>query len=136
MRLKLNRIGEPFVLRTSSENGGSILFDASEDIGGTSKGVRPMQALASSLAACSSIDVLNILKKQRENVTEYEVDILANRTDAIPSVFDTIHLIFKLKGVSQESAERAVSLSMNKYCSVTKMLEKSCEITYSVSLIK
>lgn len=134
MELTLKRIKEPFQLEATNEQGNSIQYDASESIGGKGEGIRPMEALASSLAACSSIDVLLILKKQKQSPTDYEVSIEAQRSEEVPSIFTNIHLIFKLKGVKRQNAVRAVELSMTKYCSVVKMLEQSCEITYSVEL--
>lgn len=136
MELTLKRTKEPFQLLAANEGGNSILFDASENIGGEGGGIRPMEALASSLAACASIDVLLILKKQKQIPSHYEVLIQAERADVVPSVFSRIHLIFKLKGVKKENADRAVELSMTKYCSISKMLEKAFNITYSIELDK
>ena len=134
MELTLKRIKEPFQLEATNDEGNSIQFDASESIGGASAGIRPMEALASSLAACSSIDVLHMLRKQKQIPTAYEVNIEAQRSEDVPSIFTNIHLNFKLKGVEKLKAERAVELSMTKYCSIVKMLEKACNITYSVEL--
>lgn len=136
MKLNLNRIETPFVLEVSNEDGAKLIFDASPDIGGHNKGLRPMQGLAASLAACSSIDVLFILRKQQIEPEEYGVEIDAKRKeDEVPAVFESIHLKFKFKGVPKEKAERAVELSVTKYCSVSRMLENSVEITSSVELI-
>jgi putative redox protein len=137
MKMKLKRIGEPFYLQAMSENGNTIEFDASPSIGGTDKGVRPTEALASSLAACSSVDVLMILEKQKLVPADYEVDIQVHRKDEVPAVFESIHLEFQIKGdIPLDRIERAVDLSINKYCTVAKMLEKSLEITSSISLNK
>ena len=137
MKLYLNRIEEPFVLQVSNEDGAKIVFDGSPDIGGKNKGLRPMQGVAASLAACSSIDVLYILRKQKLVPELYEVEINAKRKeDEVPAVFESIHLKFKFKGVPIDKAERAVELSVSKYCSVSRMLEHSVEITSSVELIK
>lgn len=123
-------------MEVQSEEGLKITFDAKESIGGEGFGIRPMQGVAASLAACSSIDVLYILKKQKLEPEEYEVEIDAKRKeDTVPAVFESIHLSFKLKGVPLDKAERAVELSVTKYCSVSRMLEHSVEITSSVSLI-
>jgi uncharacterized OsmC-like protein len=87
MKLKLERIEEPFVMELSNSSGNKCLLDANPSIGGKDKGFRPMEILAGSLAACASIDVLNILKKQRLEIRHYRVEINANRKDAIPSPF-------------------------------------------------
>ena len=135
MNIVLNRLQAPFVLQATNETGNSIQFDASESIGGKGEGIRPMEALASSLAACASIDILLILKKQKSEPESYQVEIKAERVDTVPAIFKSIHLIFKFKGVDLDKAKRAVELSMTKYCSVTKMLEKSCEITFETEVL-
>lgn len=93
-----------------------------------------MELLIMGLGGCSSMDVLSILTKQRVVVDDYEVNITAERdTDNVPSLFTNIHVEFVFKGqVDRAKAERAVNLSMDKYCSVTKILEKSAEITHSI----
>ena len=72
-------------------------MDASESIGGENLGMRPMEVLASSLAGCSSIDILNILYKQKQNVEDYSVELEGKRSDELPGVFTDIHLKIKLK---------------------------------------
>lgn len=136
MKLKLSRKASPFLMEAVNEDGHSIVFDAKADIGGSNKGIRPMEGLASSLAACSSIDVIHILRKQRIEPEIYEVQIEAKRREnQVPAVFEKIHLIFKMKGVPQEKAKRAVDLSVEKYCSISKMLETTVEITTTIELI-
>ena len=136
MKLTMTRIGEPFHLEATTELGQKVQFDASPKIGGTDQGIRPTEALAASLAACSSIDVLYMLKKQRIVPEVYDVDIeVLRKEDEVPAVFESIHLKFKLKGVPLNKAERAVELSINKYCTVSKMLESSVSITSSIELI-
>ncbi|MCB9224081.1 MAG: OsmC family protein [Crocinitomicaceae bacterium] len=137
MKLELNRVQEPFQFELSNEDGAIIKIDAKEDIGGSGQYFRPMQLLAGSLAGCTSIDVLLILGKQKLVPVDYQVEVQAERVEEHPQVFKSIHLIFKLKGeLPEEKVKRAVDLSMTKYCSVTKMLEKACEITYSIELNK
>lgn len=110
-------------------------MDATPDIGGENAGLRPMQVLASSLAGCSSIDILNILYKQKQQIDDYQVEIKAERADTIPKVFTHIHLIINIKGkVDVEKAQRAADLSFEKYCSVSKMLEPTCKISYEVNV--
>ena len=108
-------------------------MDATEKIGGKNKGMRPMEVLAGSLAGCMSIDVLLILQKQRQEVTFYEVNVDANRKDAVPAVFETIYLVFSFNPeVDLEKAAAAVKLSHEKYCSVSASLNPNIHIQTEV----
>ena len=112
-------------------------MDAGENIGGHNKGVRPMQMLIMGLGGCSAIDVVLILKKQRQVIENFEISIDAEREkDKEPALWENIEVHFKLKGqIDKEKAERAVQLSMEKYCSVSKTLEiAGAKISYKVSV--
>ena len=133
MKLELKLIESPFVLEVKNEAGISIKMDATEKIGGKNKGMRPMEVLAGSLAGCMSIDVLLILQKQRQEVTFYEVNVDANRKDAVPAVFETIYLVFSFNPeVDLEKAAAAVKLSHEKYCSVSASLNPNIHIQTEV----
>lgn len=135
MQLKMKRVNNAFHFQTENESGQILNMDASPEIGGENAGLRPMQVLASSLAGCSAIDILNILYKQKQAVEDFTVNIEAKRADTIPAIFTNIHLKINIKGkVDLQKAERAAQLSFEKYCSVSKMLEGNCEITYEVSV--
>jgi len=120
-----------------NEEGISVEMDGSPEIGGEGKGMRPMQLLLTSLGGCSSIDVLLILKKQKQVVEEFEVIVEGDREKIRDySIFKTITLHFKIKGnVDLAKVEKAVQLSMEKYCSVAKTLEPTAKITYKITLI-
>jgi putative redox protein len=136
MKIALHRNNDKFHFTAKSESGATIDFDASESIGGENLGMRPMEVLASSLAGCSSIDILNILYKQKCHVTDYNISVEAQRSEELPGVFTHIHLNVELTGdIPLEKAQRAADLSFGKYCSVSKMIEGVCEITYSVTVI-
>jgi putative redox protein len=113
-----------------TQSGHSITFDASaEHVEGSS----PMEAVLTALCACTSVDVVSILEKKREPVTGLTVSADAEQAGEPPRVFTRIHLTYRIKGkVTTAAAERAVSLSKNKYCSVSQMLEKAVEISYSI----
>ncbi|MEO9533135.1 MAG: OsmC family protein [Crocinitomicaceae bacterium] len=135
MEILLQRIKGMFGFEATNEAGANLRLDAKAAIGGENFGFRPMEALASSLAGCASIDVLLILKKQRIEPVNFEVKIDAKRSDDVPAVFTSIHLDFLLEGsLEKDKVERAVSLSLEKYCSVAKILEPTCVITYSIQL--
>jgi uncharacterized OsmC-like protein len=136
MKIALQRNNDKFHFTAKSETGATIAMDASESIGGENLGMRPMELLASSLAGCSSIDILNILYKQKITVQDYQVSVDAKRSDELPGIFTAIHLTIEMKGdIPIEKAQRAADLSFGKYCSVSKMIEEVCDITYSVVII-
>ena len=121
-----------------NEEGNTIEMDGSPAIGGVGKGARPMQVLLMSLAGCSSIDVINILNKQKQKVDDYNVEVTAERREGeVPSLFKTIHLHYILKGdLDEKKVERAIVLSADKYCSVSKILEPTAEITWGFEVRK
>jgi putative redox protein len=136
MKIEISRLSGDYHLKSTNEDGQSVETDASPAIGGTDKGMRPMQLLLSALGSCSSIDVILILKKKRQNLRDIKVTVSGEReTGAIPEVFKTIHVHYELFGeVEAEKAERAIQLSMEKYCSVTRMVEKVATISWSYHL--
>jgi putative redox protein len=133
MKITVNRLEAPFYLEARNEEGNSLTLDASPDIGGTGRGFRPMQTLLAGLGGCSAIDVVVILQKSRQPLDDIQVEIEGHRQEGVePSLFETIHVTYKLKGgFTDEAAQRAVDWSMNKYCSVAKTLEKTATITWS-----
>ena len=113
-----------------TQSGQSITFDAN---GEHTAGPSPMEAVLAALCACTSVDVVSILEKKREPVTGLTVSADAEQAGEPPRVFTRIHLTYRIRGkVTAAAAERAVSLSKNKYCSVSQMLEKAVEIDYSI----
>lgn len=113
-----------------SQSGHAITFDASAD---HAAGPSPMEAVLAALCACTSVDVVSILQKKREAITGLTVSAQAEQAPAPPRVFTRIHLVYRISGnVTKKAAEDAVALSENKYCSVSKMLEKAVEIDYSI----
>ncbi|OED35583.1 peroxiredoxin [Chromatiales bacterium (ex Bugula neritina AB1)] len=120
-----------------SGSGHSVVLDGSPEHGGRNLGVRPMENLLISLGGCSAFDVILILKKARQDILDCEVLIDAVRADAVPAVFSKINMRFLVTGnsLSSKRVERAVSLSVEKYCSVAKMLEESVQITHEVEII-
>lgn len=138
MKVVIERVNQAVHLKATNSTGVSFSMDGSPEIGGENLGMRPMEVLLSSMAGCSSMDVLSILKKMREEVEEYKVEISGERdTTQVPAVFTSIHIHFILKGqLTEKNVEKAVSLSMEKYCSVSKMLEKAATITHSFTIVE
>ncbi|HLP54143.1 MAG TPA: OsmC family protein [Fluviicola sp.] len=130
MKLNLHLEEQPFVLNLTNSEGLVTTIDASPEIGGKNRGMRPMQLLAGSLASCMSIDILLILKKQRIVVEKYEVEINAKRAEGVPSPFESIELTFGVDaGVPLEKLGNAVKLSHEKYCSVSASINPSIRVT-------
>ncbi len=121
-----------------SGSGHSVVLDGSPEHGGRNLGVRPMEMVLLGLGGCTAFDVVLMLQKSRQNVIDVEVSLDAVRAAEIPQVFTEIKAHFKIWGkeLSAKHVERAVNLSADKYCSATKMLEKSAEITYSWEIIE
>lgn len=122
--IHLKQVDQDYQFVTTDEAGQTITMDIPEDQGGHGNGVRPMQALLSALGGCSGVDIVMILKKQKETIENLEMEIHGERAvGKEPALWETIHVVFKLKGsMSKERAEKACSLSMDKYCSVAATL--------------
>lgn len=136
MKINIKRLNDNFHMEASNEDGNVLHMDGSPDIGGEGKGMRPMQLLLAAVGGCSAIDVILILKKQKQIIESFEVEVEGEREKIEDySLFRDICLNFKIKGeVDFEKAERAVKLSMEKYCSVSKTLEPTAKISYKVTL--
>jgi putative redox protein len=133
--IQLSRVHGDFGFEATDENGHTIKMDSSPESGGLDYGVRPMQSLLMALGGCSAIDVISILKKQRQDVVDYKMTISGEREKGKePSLWQTVHVKFQLYGdIDKDKAERAVDLSINKYCSVAATLMKAgAKITTSV----
>ncbi|WP_296934620.1 OsmC family protein [uncultured Marinobacter sp.] len=113
--------------KATSGSGHSVQLDGPPDHGGENLGPRPMEMLLMGLGGCSAFDVMSILKKSRQDVTACHAELEAERADAIPAVFTRIHLHFVVTGrnLKENLVKRAVSLSAEKYCSASIMLEQA-----------
>ncbi len=137
IKIELARVDNDFNFEAVNDSGNKILLDGAPADGGHNRGMRPMQTLLAAMGGCSAIDVISILRKQREELKDIKITVTGEREkDAVPSLYTEVHAHFKLFGnLNKEKAEKAVSLSIEKYCSVAKTLEKNAKITYSVEVI-
>ena len=137
MRIEINRLNDAFWMEAVNEGGNKVHIDASPDIGGTDHGFRPMQLLLAALGGCSTIDIISILKKQKQELEDIKITVNGEREkDAVPSLFTEVHVHFILYGkLDSEKVKKAVSLSVEKYCSVAKTLEKTAKVTHSFEII-
>ncbi len=131
MKAEVKWIGEELFMGTS-ESGHTIVLDANAGALAPS----PLENVLISLGACSSVDVVSILEKARQDVTGCKVEIQATRVDSVPKLFSDIHLHFVIEGneVNEKHVERAVNLSADKYCSVALMLNKAVNITHDFEI--
>ncbi|MTI89608.1 MAG: OsmC family protein [Balneolaceae bacterium] len=137
MNISVNWLGTDQHMEATNEEGGSIRMDGTTSIGGLEGGMSPMQLLLAGIGGCSSIDVLSILSKQKQEVEKLDVEVKADKqkVENSFSVFKTIHMHFILEGdLNPKKVERALKLSITKYCSVSKALEKSSEISYDYEI--
>lgn len=118
-------------------SGHAVMMDGAPEYGGRNIGTRPMEMLLIGLAGCTGFDVVQILKKGRESVTGCEVEVEAERATEDPKVFTRIHIAYRVsgRGLSQAKAERAVTLSKEKYCSASIMLGATAEMTTSLTVV-
>lgn len=136
MKIQLERKNAHFHFEGKNESGNVLNMDANPSIGGEGKGVRPMEMLLMALGGCSGIDVVSILRKQKQEVRSFSISVDGEReAGKEPSLFRIIHVVFTLGGeLDPVKVKRAVELSMEKYCSVGKTLEATAKITYEICL--
>jgi putative redox protein len=120
-----------------SGSGHSVVMDGAPEAGGRNLGIRPMEMLLLGLGGCTAFDVVSILQKSRQPVSDCEVEIEAERADSVPKVFTSIHIHFIVsgRGLDESRVDRAVNLSADKYCSASRMLEKAATITHDFEVV-
>jgi len=121
-----------------SGSGHSVVMDGAESQGGRNMGIRPMEMLLLGLGGCASFDVMSMLKKSRQQVTDCRAEVEAERVDAVPAVFSKIHLHFVVTGneLKETQVKRAVELSAEKYCSASIMMDAAgIEMSHSYELV-
>jgi putative redox protein len=119
-----------------SGSGHTVTMDGSPDVGGRELAARPMEMVLIGMGGCTAIDVVSMLRKQRQDISDVVVELAAERADDYPKVFTKVTVIYRVrgKGLNRALVERAVSLSDAKYCSATAMIRKSAEIAHEVVL--
>jgi len=130
---------EDVMFVAESGTGHAIVLDGAPESGGRNMGMRPMELMALSVGSCSSYDVVTILKKARQQITSCEAEVTAERVDATPAVFESIHLHFKVSGteLSAKQVERAIELSADKYCSASIMLKNAgVKVTHDFEIVE
>ena len=136
IKIRVERVDDAFHFVGTNDRGNEVHMDTGIDEGGNGNGAGPMQLLIMGMGGCSGIDILSILKKARQKVTSFAVDLEAERAEGvIPSLYTKIHAHYTLEGdVDPAKVERAIALSLEKYCSVSKTLELTATITSSFTV--
>ena len=121
-----------------SDSGHAIVMDGPPDIGGENLGARPMEILLLGMAGCTMIDVVSTLEKMRENLSDCQAKVSADRGEEYPKVFTNIHVyfIFRGKNLNPSKVDKAIKLSAEKYCSASIMLGKTAVITHDFEIIE
>lgn len=121
----------------STANEHLIKLDTTTEGGGNNTGMSPKQMLLAAIAGCSGMDVVGILDKMKASYSSLEIIAEAEQTDTHPKVFKFIHLIYKSNIIEEhfEKLQKAIDLSMEKYCGVSAMLSKHCEISYTIQKV-
>ena len=119
-------------------SGHAVVMDGPPDIGGRNLGPRPMELVLVGLGGCTTVDVIMILEKARQQVTGCRVEVSAERAETVPKVYTKIHVHYVVSGrnLDAKKVERAVRLSAEKYCSVSKMLERAAEVTHDFEIVE
>lgn len=138
MKIYLKRVNNSVLFEATNGRGHTVRIEGSRDIGGTDSAPSPTELLMMSQAGCTAIDVVELLKKMRQPLHHIEIETDGYRDpNRIPKVFTGIHLHYKLYGnVLPEKAEKAISMSIEKYCTVSKMIDHVAKITHSFEVIQ
>lgn len=137
MKVTVQKLEKEQHMEAANEEGGKIRMDGETQIGGLEGGFSPMQLLLAGIGGCSAIDIIGILEKQRQDLQNMRVEVDGDKQKVDTySEFKSINLHFIFEGdLEPQKVERAIDLSLNKYCSVSKALEKGSKITHSYEII-
>ncbi len=139
VEIELTRAEGDFGFEARDANGHIVKMDSNPESGGVNFGVRPMQLLLMGLGGCSGIDIVSILKKQRQVIESFDMKIEGEReAGAEPSLWKAVKIVFILTGnIDADKAKRACALSMDKYCSVAETIRRAgCNITWEVKILE
>ena len=125
-------------MEARADSGHTVIMDVAPGAGGENKGLRPMEMVLLGMGGCTSFDVISILKKGREDITDCVAEMEATRADSVPQVFTKIHVHFVVTGrnLNADKVERAISLSAEKYCSASIMIGKTADITHDFEIVE
>lgn len=130
--------GSGMAFDATASTGHTVRMDAAPEVGGENTGPRPMEMILMGLGGCTGIDVVMMLQKMGQDIKDVQIEIESERADDIPKVYTKIHVHFKVIGtdLNEKKVKRAVDLSAEKYCSVSKMLETTVEMSHDFEIVK
>ncbi len=137
MGIKLEYLQDlQFKAYSDNGNGYSVLLDTSKEAGGNDEGIKPTDLILAGLAGCSSMDIVSILKKKRQNIISYSANVSGERAETHPRVFTKMVITYEIKGenIDEQAVKRAIELSKDKYCSVWAMLKNAVDIEWSYKI--
>ncbi len=137
MKATLNWI-DGVAFAAESDSGHSLVLDGASEAGGRNIGMRPMELLLIGMGGCTAFDVISMLRKGRQAISDFRVELSAERASEVPKVFTEIHVHFRITGraVSAAQVERAIKLSAEKYCSASIMLGQTARITHDFEILE
>jgi putative redox protein len=134
-KIEVNWKGQMLFESVSPE--GNVMIDAAKEVGGQGKGLRPKAMMLSSLAGCTAMDVASLLKKMRAEVADFKIEVEANLTDEAPKFYDKVKVTYRFydKDFQKDKIEKAVNLSVERYCGVMHMFRQFAEVTTEIQYI-
>lgn len=137
MKISIQQLDHEQHFEARNESGGKIRLDGSGTVGGLEGGISPLQLLLAGIGACSAIDIAGILRKQKQDLQDFRIEVTGDKQSrGTYSEFETVDVKYVFTGdIDPSKAERAIDLSLNKYCSVSKALEKATEIRSTYEII-
>ena len=128
---------EGMAFEATATSGHRVMLDAAERVGGRDRGFRPIEMLLIGLGGCTGMDVISLLRKMRQDVTEYRVEVRGEQAEEHPRVYTeiTVEHVIRGRALSEESIRRAVELSATRYCPASAMLGKAAHITHRYRMI-
>jgi|SRR5687768_11287767 len=137
MKITLRRLNNGVLFEAANERGHTVLIEGGRSVGGEDTAPYPTEYLMISQAACTAVDIVELLKKMHQPLEHLEIETEGQRAqDQIPKIFTGIHLHYRLYGnIKKAKAEKAISMSVEKYCTVSKMIDQVATITYSFEIL-
>ncbi len=122
----------------TADSGHAIVMDALPNVGGNDTGARPIELLPIALGGCTGMDVISILRKKKQNVSKFEMNVTGEQAEDYPHKYTSMHIEYVVKGkdISEDAVKRAIELSMAKYCAVGATLSGTAKITHSYKIIQ
>ena len=122
----------------TADSGHGVIMDAPPSVGGSNTGSKPSELLLTAFGGCSGMDVISILRKKKQDVTDLEINVIGETAEGHPSMFTEMHIEYVVTGrdIAEDAVKRAIELSLDKYCMVGNTLGKAAKITHSYKIVR